>query len=120
QLQVANLALEQRPDGTFGAFLFGFDYNPDDYQLVTKDGLRYRYNQFAGLQLIKDLSGNTLTFTTDGIFSSSGEQVLFTRDGAGRITAITDPGGKQIRYGYDAQGNLIAVTDQANLTTTFT
>src|SRR5581483_256081 len=67
-----------------------------------------------------DLNSNTLTFRSDGIFSSSGEKVLFTRDGRGRTTAITDPARNQIKYSYDAKGDLRSVEDQEHLTTQFT
>jgi choice-of-anchor C domain-containing protein len=101
--------------GILGAFV---GYNPDDYRLITPEGLTYFYNQTAGLQKITDRNGNTVTFTRDGIRHSGGQEVTFTRDGAGRITQITSPDGASVKYSYDAGGNLVAVTNQVNETTT--
>ena len=43
------------------------------------------------LKSVKDLTGNTLTFTPNGITSSAGDlYVPFVRDAQGRITQITD------------------------------
>jgi RHS repeat-associated protein len=118
-LEVDATPLTQRGDGTFGVFLFGFDYNPDTYTLVTPAGLRYQYDQFAGLQKVTDLNGNFLTFRSDGIFSSTGGSVQFVRDGQNRITQVIDPAGNAIHYRYDANGDLVSVTDQANQETEF-
>ena len=61
-----------------------------------------------------------MTFTRDGVRTSSGAKVGFNRDAAGRITAITAPGGGVIRYEYNAAGELERVTDQAGRYTSFT
>lgn len=62
------------------------------------------------LRSIRDLNGNTLTFTPDGIQSSaSGLEVTFARDVEGRIVAITDPLGNVYGYEYDAAGDLVSV-----------
>ena len=119
KLEVDDINLQQRSDGTFGLFLFGFAYNPSEYKLTTKDGTTYEYDQFTGLQEIKDRNNNTLTFRDNGIFSSTGATVEFLRDTQGRITQIKDPTGKAILYGYDAKGNLVSVTDRNNNTTQF-
>jgi RHS repeat-associated protein len=115
KLEVDDINLSQRSDGTFALFLIPFAYNPSEYKLTTKDGTTYEYDQFEGLQEVKDRNNNTLTFNDNGIFSSTGASVEFLRDTQGRITQITDPTGKAILYNYDARGNLVGVTDQAGL-----
>lgn len=117
-LETDNTPLSQKPDGTFGLFLFGFSFNPENYKLTAKNGITYTYNQFEGLQQIQDRNGNRLTFNDAGIFSSTGASVQFGRDPQGRITQIIDPSGRAIQYSYDTAGNLVRVTDQAGLTTT--
>ncbi|GAA6623079.1 putative Ig domain-containing protein [Scytonema sp. NUACC26] len=115
KLEVDDINLSQRSDGTFALFFIPFAYNPSEYKLTTKDGTTYEYDQFDGLQEIKDRNNNTLTFNDNGIFSSTGASVEFLRDTQGRITQISDPTGKAILYNYDAKGNLVGVTDQAGL-----
>jgi RHS repeat-associated protein len=119
QLQVDDTTLSQRPDGTFGLYLVGFAYNPDEYRLVTPDGSVYRYNQFTGLESATDTNGNVLTVTPNGITSSTGQAIQFVRDASGRITKIIDPAGHAISYGYDAAGNLVSVTNQIGKTSTY-
>lgn len=116
------LTLSQRSDGTFGqAFPFGvIPFNPNSYILTTKEGLQYTYDQFEGLQTIEDRNGNLLTYSDEGIYSSTGEAVVFTRDAQDRITSITDPAGNAILYDYDDNGNLVAVTDRAGNVTRYT
>ena len=118
-LEVDPITLSQRPDGTFGLYLFGFAYNPDSYTLTTKDGTKYRYNQFSGLQTITDRNNNVLTFTRDGIFSSLGESIAFIRDVDGRIKQIIDPAGNPIEYRYDAAGNLAGAKNQVGQEETY-
>lgn len=118
-LEVADISLTQRGDGTFGFYLFGIGFNPDDFTLTTKDGTRYQYNQSAGLQTVTDTNSNVLTFTRDGIFSSTGQSIDFVRDAAGRITEIVDPAGNSILYNYSDAGDLIGVTNQVNATSTY-
>ena len=118
-LTVEDIYLSQKSDGTFGLYLFSFGYNPSEYQLTTKNNLTYTYNQFDGLQTVEDLNGNVLTYSADGITSSTGETVRFERDSEDRITTITDPAGNRIRYEYDTNGDLVAVTDRAGNTTRY-
>lgn len=101
-------------------------YNPANpalntvYNLVTNDGLLYEIDGLTGaLRLAKDPNENTLTFTDNGIFSSTGQQVLFERDTKGRIIAVIDPMGNRIEYGYDARGDLVRVTDREQNATQF-
>jgi RHS repeat-associated protein len=119
KLTVDDVPMSQRADGTFGLYLFGFAYNPDDYRLTTPDGTVFQYNQFTGLHTATDRNGNSITVTANGITSSLGQSIPFVRDAQGRITRITDPAGKTIVYQYDAAGNLIQVTDEAARTSTY-
>ncbi|AFY56856.1 RHS repeat-associated core domain protein [Rivularia sp. PCC 7116] len=117
KLEVDNIPLSIRSDGTAGLFLFGFSYNPSEYRLTTKDGTAYKYDQFDGLIDITDRNGNTLTYSDSGIVSSTGESVEFRRDAEGRITEIVDTAGESIEYDYDTNGDLVSVTDRTDNTT---
>jgi fibro-slime domain-containing protein/RHS repeat-associated protein len=105
----------------------GIPYDPADpafggtYTLTTLDGLAHTIDATTGqLLTLSDRNKNTLTFEYSGITSDTGRAVSFTRDGQGRITAITDPRGHSIIYGYNTAGDLVSVTDRENKTTTFT
>ncbi|QDT46981.1 tRNA(Glu)-specific nuclease WapA precursor [Symmachiella dynata] len=106
----------------------GFAYNPaleefgNAYVLRLRTGVELTINASTGeLASIHDRHGNALYFTGDGIESSNGRGVDFTRDYAGRITKITDHVGNYLIYEYDQEtGNLIAVTDRTGATTQFT
>jgi len=86
--------------------------DPNRYKLTLKDGRELVIDQSGGLVTIKDLNGNQLTFTRNGIGHSSGKTVTFERDSQGRITKVIDPMGQAIEYGYSAAGDLIAVSDR--------
>ena len=117
KLEVDDIPLSIRSDGTAGLFLFGLPYNPSEYRLTTKDGTAYKYDQFDGLIDITDRNGNTLTYSDSGIVSSTGESVEFRRDSQGRITEIIDTAGESIEYDYNANGDLVSVTDRTDNTT---
>ncbi len=95
-------------------------FNPETYILTVLDGTEYNIDEVDGLQEVKDLNDNTLTFTYDGIFHSSGKSVEFIRDGLGRITGIIDPMGNTIVYAYDENGDLVDVIDREGHTSTYT
>jgi RHS repeat-associated protein len=94
-------------------------YDPTRFRLTTPEGLGLELEEGRGVQRMTDLNGNTLTFGPDGITHSAGSSVVFTRDGQGRITQITDPLGHTLQYTYDAMGDLVAVTDQEGHTTRY-
>jgi RHS repeat-associated protein len=119
-LEVEDIPLSQGSDGTFHVYLAGFPYNPSDYNLRTKGGLTYEYNQFLGLKEISDRNANSVVFGEDGVVHSSGAAVDFVRDQRGRITEIVDPEGNSLLYEYDAIGDLIAATDREDARSTFT
>lgn len=114
ELQVAETSLSQLADGSFAAYLYGLPYNPDRYTLVTKDRLRFEYDQFADQQLqsITDRNNVRLEYRSDGIYSSLGPSITWERDAVGRIVSITDPAGRQLRYSYDGAGDLILFENQ--------
>jgi RHS repeat-associated protein len=82
------------------------------YTLTTKEGLAYIIDAPTGdLRSVTDTNGNTLTYSDNGIVSSTGVRVTFERDPLGRITSVTDPSGRRARYEYDVDGDLVAATD---------
>ncbi|MET0625293.1 MAG: VWA domain-containing protein [Pyrinomonadaceae bacterium] len=96
--------------GGFRCF-FGEQYKPGVYTYTDPQGSVYTMGGDGRLKTVKDLTGNTLTFTPNGITSSAGDlAVPFARDAQGRITQITDTTGRIFRYAYDAAGNLSSVT----------
>jgi RHS repeat-associated protein len=119
QLTVADLPLSQRDDGTFAHYPVNLPYNPSQYSLTTKDGHTYRYDQFTGLLDVTDRNQNVLTYTADGITSSTGAAIRFHRDAQDRIVAIEDPDGNTIAYTYNTAGDLVAVTNQTGEVTTY-
>lgn len=93
--------------------------NPRRFRYTAPDGTAYVIDELQGLLSLADPNGNTLAINRNGLVHSSGESVLFTRDTAGRITAVTDPAGGQLLYGYDAAGRLASVTDRVGAVTAF-
>ena len=99
QLTVPTTDLTVDSDGTVYQY-YGWAYNPADpiigghYSLTTKDGLAYDIDAGTGkIATVGDANDNTLTFTDDGINSSSGTNVTFDADPQGRIRAVVDPAG---------------------------
>ena len=108
------------------------NYNPADpefggsYTLTTHSGDSITIDPTQGvIDSVQDLNNNTLTYTNNGVFSSSGATLTFTRDYRGRITSAiaTNANGTQagqpILYQYDNNGNLVSVTDPAGQTTSY-
>jgi YD repeat-containing protein len=87
----------------------GSAFSPTSYTYTDPYGRVFDLATSGQLRSIRDLNGNVLTFTPNGISSSTGLSVPFVRDSAGRITQITDPLNNVYRYEYDADGNLINV-----------
>jgi RHS repeat-associated protein/uncharacterized repeat protein (TIGR01451 family) len=86
-------------------------YSASTFTYTDPYGRQFVMGADGKLRSITDTNGNVLTFSADGITSSSGNlNVHFIRDASGRITQITDPAGQTYAYGYDGQGNLASFT----------
>jgi len=86
------------------------NYNPTVYAYTDPYGRVYTMTSTGKMLSIKNVDGNVLTFSPNGITSSAGNlSVAFARDAQGRIEQITDPTGKIYRYTYDAAGDLVSV-----------
>ncbi|WP_017327146.1 putative Ig domain-containing protein [Synechococcus sp. PCC 7336] len=120
--------LSRAADGSYVSLNQGAGLNPADtdrgfsgiYRLTSREGFVYRIDALTGdLVTVESPNGDRLTFSDDGIASSTGISISFERDASGRIAAIVDPDGNRIRYEYDAAGDLVAVTDRENNRTRF-
>jgi RHS repeat-associated protein len=93
------------------------DYDPDlsQFTFTAPDGTKYNFNGDGTVSSITDRNNNSVSYSSSGIFHSSGKQLNFTRDGSGRITEIYDPialstsGSPALKYDYDSTGNLTNV-----------
>jgi RHS repeat-associated protein/uncharacterized repeat protein (TIGR01451 family) len=120
---VGDSSIQYLGDGNLYAGFFGSGgiYNPTRFQLTTADGRVLVLDVNAGLVSETDRLGRSLTIDGNGVHSSAGPSITFTRDGSGRITDINGPvAGQHLGYGYDAAGDLHAVTDPNNNTVTYT
>jgi RHS repeat-associated protein len=96
------------------------------FTYTSKEGIKYTIDEFDGLQVIEDRNGNTLILSPEGLVSSTGASLSFDRDGAGRITKITEPEDPnnpgvrgELTYSYDEKGNLASFTDQLGNVTAY-
>jgi len=109
------LNLVPDPPTCFGALsLSDLYYAPTQYTYTDPHGTVYVMGATGELRSITDRQGNSLTFQPNGIFSSTGKNVTFTRDAQGRITTVDYPPYFQgqdnaARYQYDAAGDLTTV-----------
>jgi len=94
-------------------------YNPSQYRLTLTNGMIYEIDENFGIQKIKDLRADTLTYTNNGIVSSRGESLTFERDSQNRITSITDLAGKSMTYHYNQNDDLDYVIDQMGYKTEY-
>ncbi|MBN1887926.1 MAG: VCBS repeat-containing protein [Thermoflexales bacterium] len=95
---------------------------------INEDGIFYAggrtlLGQLAG-QVSRQASGRQAeamlgTLETMAVLFAT-KNVLFERDGEGRIIRVTDPLSQSLSYRYDAAGDLVQVTDREGYTTTFT
>ena len=98
----------------------GNQYDGTLFQLTTAEGFVYVIDQHGGVQSVTDPNGNKLTITANGIFHSSGKNVVFNRDAQGRISSITDVNGNNVNYRFNDAGDLQYFVDAAGNVTTFT
>ncbi len=120
EADAGNFCLSRSDDGvTLVDFVAIGALDPEDWVYRTADGTRLDIRRVFGLRKLTDRNANSLTFTEDGITHSSGESVAFTRDAAGRITAITAPGGVTLGYAYDEHGYLASFVNRAGETNRF-
>ena len=97
--------------GRYHCFLDTATYRPATYTYTDPYGRMYTLGANGQLREMRDLNGNTLMVTPNGITSSAGGMTVpFVRDTEGRIAQITDPVGMTYRYAYDAAGDLVTVT----------
>ena len=87
----------------------------DGYELVRKDGLRYRFDGEGRLRSRRDARalGHTVQRSAageiTGVVDDAGRRTSFTTE-AGRLVAVALPDGRTVRYGYD-DALLTSVTD---------
>jgi len=99
------------------SFPTGQNYDPSfsEFTFTAPDGTKYGFNGDGTVAWKADRNGNTLSFSSSGITSSTGRQIQFTRDGNNHITEIYDPiaintsGSPVLKYNYDGNGNLTNV-----------
>ncbi|MDW8363998.1 MAG: RHS repeat-associated core domain-containing protein, partial [Myxococcales bacterium] len=94
-------------------------WQPRAFRMTTGDGQIFDLRIGVGITSIADGRGNTIRFDGRRITHSSGEAVMLTRDGAGRITSMSLPGGATRSYAYDARGDLVASVDPRGARTTY-
>jgi YD repeat-containing protein len=87
-------------------------FDPIAYEYTAPDGRKFVVHEGEGVKRLTDLNGNQLVVSPGGITHSAGKGIVFTRDGQGRITRITDPAGAAMDYAYDANGDLVSYTDR--------
>jgi RHS repeat-associated protein len=100
--------------------VYGTDGDTDLWTLTLPTGQQLQISMTLGLESVTDPNGNSLTFGSGGVTSSTGKGVTFARDAQNRITTITDPNGNRLQYSYDAAGDLTTFTDQLGHVSTYT
>ena len=92
-------------------------YSPNRFKLTTSYGTVLILDRTLGLISETDRNGNTLTVDSNGLHSSSGQSITFTRDSSNRITQIAGPSSQSLTYAYStsagssSSGDLSSVTD---------
>jgi RHS repeat-associated protein/uncharacterized repeat protein (TIGR01451 family) len=117
-----------QPDGdpslnySFDGNLYGASgpYNPTRFKLTTHDGRVLLLDTSTGLVSETDRNGNSLTIDANGVHASNGQSIIYTRDGAGRITQITGLSGQLLSYTYTVVGDLASSTDPDKNTASYT
>lgn len=83
--------------------------DPQVFKLTREDGTEIIFQKQNGIQSITDKNGNQITVDKNGITSSTGKSITFTRDSEERIISATDLSGNATRYVYDNNGDLVEV-----------
>lgn len=83
--------------------------DPQVFKLTTEEGTEIIFHKQNGIQSITDKNGNQITIDKNGITSSTGNSITFTRDSEDRIISATDLAGNATRYVYDNSGDLVEV-----------
>jgi RHS repeat-associated protein len=95
---------------SLASFFGGEIYDPRLFRLTTSEGYALVIDRYDGLQSITDTNSNRLVFSARGVQSTAtDQQLIFTRDGAGRIAELRGPLGNRTRYGYSKAGDLTSV-----------
>jgi RHS repeat-associated protein len=94
-------------------------YNPQRFQLTTRDGRVFVLDHTLGLISETDRNGNRLSIDSAGVHSTNGQSIAFTRDSSGRIIRVTGPSGQVLTYTYSAAGDLATSTDPNGNVTTY-
>ncbi|HET9347339.1 MAG TPA: RHS repeat-associated core domain-containing protein [Candidatus Limnocylindrales bacterium] len=102
-----------------GFFGSGGVYDPQRFRLTASNGTVYLLDRTAGLLSATDRNGDTLTVTPNGIVSSRGPSITFSRDALGRITQVVGPESETLVYTYDAAGDLKTVEDPNDRVVTY-
>jgi RHS repeat-associated protein/uncharacterized repeat protein (TIGR01451 family) len=115
QLQsLGNTGLDYLGDGNL--YSGGAVYDPQRFQLTTKDGRVFVLDRTLGLVSERDAFGNGLTIDAAGVHSFNGSvpgpSITFLRDGGGRITEIDGPlVGQRLLYAYPLTNALGTFSD---------
>jgi RHS repeat-associated protein/uncharacterized repeat protein (TIGR01451 family) len=111
---LGNTGLDYFADGNlYGG---GAVYDPQQFQLTTKDGRVFVLDRTLGLVSERDAFGNGLNIDAAGVHSFNGSapgpSITFIRDTSGRIAEIDGPlPGQRLLYGYPFTNALGTFTD---------
>jgi len=101
--------------------------SPSGRTLRFKDGRLWQFDLNGRFISESDRNGNTVTISRDGqgrvtaLTAPDGRQLLMSYTGANlRMDSLTDPLFRTVRYAYDSQGRLETVTDTAGGVTRYT
>jgi|GEM_PF-998876 len=93
-------------------------YRPINFRLKTREGLTFLLADGKVTEVV-DRAGNRTLISATGIASWTGRNIVISRDGDGKITAIRDTRGFGLQYHYDGQGRLASITDQMGRQSSF-
>jgi RHS repeat-associated protein len=100
--------------------------NGGAFEYRKRDGEVLRFDSNKRLTSMIDRNDNTVTLNYSGnnltsVSDAVGRSITFSYNGAGHISAATDPLGRSWHYSYDASGALLtSITDPLSKTTSYT